>query len=67
MNCNDRIISDAGGALAELLAKGRNNTNRIFSVELQRHPERPTQGQALECSLCPSAKLDEETGPKSRL
>lgn len=61
MNCNDRIISDAGVALAELLMKGRNNTNRIFSVKLQGHPERPTQRQALECSLYPSAKLAEET------
>lgn len=60
MNCNDRIISDAGVALAELLAKRRNNTNRIFSVKLQQHPERPTQGQALECSLYPSAKLAEK-------
>lgn len=51
MGCKDRIISDAGEALAELLVKGRNDANRIFSVKLRQHPERPTQGQALECSV----------------
>lgn len=61
MDCKDRIISDAGEALAELLVKGRNDTNRIFSVRLWQHPERPTQGQALECSLSAAAKLAEET------
>lgn len=61
MDCKDRSDSDAGEALAVLLVKGRNDTNRIFSVKLQQHPERPTQGQALECSLSPAAKLAEET------
>lgn len=61
MGCKDRSISDAGEALAELLVKGRNHTNRIVSVKQQQHPEGPTQGQALECSLSPAAKLAEET------
>lgn len=66
INCNDRIISDAGVAPAELLAKGRNNTNRIFSVKLQQHSESPTQMQALKCSLHPAAQLAEETWCNSR-
>jgi len=67
MSCNDRISSDAGVALAELLGKHRNNTNRIFSAGLPWHPVGPTLGQAPECILCPSASFAEETQPSSRL
>lgn len=47
MSCNDRVSSDAGVTLVELLVEQRNNTNRIVSAGLPWHPEGPTLGRQL--------------------
>lgn len=47
MSCNDRVSSDAGVTLVELLVEQRNNTNRIFSAGPLWHPEGPTLGRQL--------------------